>query len=59
MSESRDPIRLRKRKLLDGTISLYFDVYIDEKRSYEFLKMYLVPERTRADKEKNREHASS
>lgn len=55
MSDSKEPIRLRKRKLADGKISLYLDVYLNGNRSYEFLKMYLVPEHTRADKEKNRE----
>lgn len=38
-----------------GNISLYLDCYVNGKRSYEFLKLYLIPEKTRADKEKNRE----
>ena len=52
---SKDPIRLRERLLKNGNVSLYFDIYIDGKRSYEFLNLYLVPEKTRADKEKNKE----
>lgn len=55
MSESKDPIRLRRRKLANGTTSLYLDIYLNGKRTYEFLKMYLVPELTRKDKEKNRD----
>lgn len=55
MEKSKEPIRLRKRKLASGNISLYFDIYIDGKRSYEWLNLYLVPEKTRADKEKNKE----
>ena len=55
MSESKDPIRLRRRKLANGTTSLYLDIYLNGKRTYEFLKMYLVPEQTRKDKEKNRD----
>lgn len=55
MSDSREPIRLRQRKLPTGNTSLYLDIYIDGRRTYEYLKMYLVPEKTRADKEKNRE----
>lgn len=55
MSESKDPIRIRRRKLGDGTTSLYLDIYLNGRRTYEFIKMYLVPELTRKDKEKNRE----
>ena len=43
------------RKTPAGNTTLYLDIYINGKRSYEYLKMYLVPEVTRADKEKNRE----
>ncbi|MCM1066846.1 MAG: site-specific integrase [Muribaculaceae bacterium] len=55
MEKSKEPIRLRKRKLASGNISLYLDIYIDGRRSYEWLNLYLVPEKTRADKEKNKE----
>ena len=34
---------------------MYLDIYLNGERSYEYLKLYLIPERTRADKEKNRE----
>ena len=46
---------MRQRRTPSGLISLYLDIYIDGHRSYEYLKMYLVPERTRADKEKNKQ----
>lgn len=55
MGKSKEPIRLRQRKLATGNTSLYLDIYIDGKRSYEYLNLYLVPEKTRADKEKNKE----
>ncbi len=51
----KDPVRLRRRTLANGNISLYLDVYINGRRTYEFLKLYLVPEANRKDKEKNRE----
>ena len=55
MGNSKEPVRLRQRKTPSGLISLYLDIYVDGRRSYEYLKMYLVPEKTRADKEKNKQ----
>ena len=52
---SSEPIRLRKRLLKDGRQSLYFDLYHNGKREYEYLKLYLIPEKSRADKEKNKQ----
>lgn len=55
MEKSKEPIRLRQRKMKSGNTSLYLDIYIKGKRSYEYLNLYLIPEKTRADKEKNKE----
>lgn len=55
MGQSKEPIRLRRRVTPSGHESLYLDIYLDGRRSYEYLKLYLVPERTRADKEANRQ----
>lgn len=55
MGVSKEPIRLRQRKTPAGNITLYLDIYINGKRSYEYLKMYLIPEKTKADKDTNRE----
>ncbi len=54
MGTSKEPIRLRRRKMASGNTSLYLDIYIDGLRTYEYLKLYLVPERTRADKDANK-----
>lgn len=51
----KEPIRLRRKKLANGNVSLYLDIYWGGTRTYEFLKLYLIPEKTKADKEKNRE----
>ena len=40
----KEPIRLRTKELADGSKSLYLDVYRNGKRTYEYLKMYLIPE---------------
>ena len=55
MEKAKEPIRLRGRKTTTGLTSLYLDVYVDGRRSYEYLKLYLVEEKTRSDKEKNRQ----
>lgn len=51
----KEPIKLRRRKVASGQVSLYLDIYANGERHSEFLKLYLVEEKTRADKEKNRE----
>lgn len=40
----KEPIRLRMKPLSDGNKSLYLDIYRDGKRTYEYLKMYIIPE---------------
>lgn len=51
----KEPIKLRQKKIADGNVSLYLDIYRNGKRTYEFLKLYLIPEHTKDDKEKNRQ----
>lgn len=51
----KDKVKLREKTLKDGTRSLYLDIYADGERRYEFLKLYLAPERTKADRMKNAE----
>lgn len=55
MAKDKEPVRLRKKTLSNGNHSLYLDIYVDGVRKYEFLKLYLIPERTRLDKERNKE----
>lgn len=40
----KEPIRLRMKPLSDGSKSLYLDIYRNGKRTYEYLKMYIIPE---------------
>lgn len=53
--EIKEPVKLRQKTLANGNVSLYLDIYHNGRRTYEFLKLYIIPEKTRADKEKNRE----
>ena len=47
---TKEPVKMRFRKLTDGSRSIYLDYYNNGRRSYEFLKLYLVPEVDSASK---------
>ncbi len=51
----KEPIRIRTKKLSNGNDSIYLDMYVDGRRTYDFLKLYLIPEKNRADKARNNE----
>lgn len=55
MHKTKNPVRLREKKLKNGGSSLYLDIYLHGVRRYEFLGLYLRKERTRQDKEVNAE----
>ena len=59
----KEPVRIRFKQLSNGNQSIYLEYYTGDvirkenyvggKRKYEFLKLYLIPERTREDWVKN------
>lgn len=53
--DAKENIKLRERLLASGNSSLYLDIYRNGRREYEFLKLYLIPEKSRADRDKNRQ----
>ena len=53
MNRIKEPVRLRIKNLKNGNRSLYLDIYINGVRKYEFLNLYLIPERSKADKTVN------
>lgn len=55
MAKIKEQVRIRTKKLKNGNRSIYLDTYIDGQRVYEFLKLYLIPEHNKYDKEINRQ----
>jgi hypothetical protein len=55
MAKDKEPVTLRKRKLKNGRITLYLDIYKNGKRKYEYLKLYLTNGTTQAAKLKDKE----
>lgn len=51
---TKELVYLRSRPRKDGTLSLFLRATVNGVRKDEYLKLYLVPERTKADREKNR-----
>lgn len=54
-SKGKDFVTLRHRERSNGRKALYLDICRDGIRKAEYLKLYLVPEQTRADKAANKE----
>lgn len=48
-------IKLREKRLSDGRLSLYLDIYENGQRRYEFLKLYIYPEINDTIRAKNRD----
>lgn len=54
----KEPIALRAKELKGGRKSLYLDYYVEGSKNhnhkYEFLKLYLLPETSKENREKNK-----
>lgn len=50
----KEPVRIREKRLSDGNVSLYLDMYYMGARKKEGLKLYLIPEVNAAAKLQNR-----
>lgn len=53
--KTKGQVKLRERKLKDGSKSLYLDIYCKGIRRYEYLHLYLKPERSPADRLQSQE----
>lgn len=49
----KEPVRIREKRLNDGNVSLYLDMYYRGARRKEGLKLYLVPEVNAATRQQN------
>ena len=54
-TKTKELVSLRQRPTRNGGQSLYLDFTVDGVRTRKFLKMYLVPEKTKVDKIQNQE----
>lgn len=52
--KAKQPVRIRTKKLANGNLSVYLDIYVNGHREYEFLKLYLIPEKDTKAKEANK-----
>lgn len=50
---AKEPVTIRFKELAKGNKSIYLDIYRDGVRSYEFLKLYIIPEKSAEDKNAN------
>lgn len=53
--KAKEPVKIRFKALANGNTSIYLDIYYGGRRKYEFLQLYLIPEQTTKDREKNRQ----
>ena len=52
-AKAKDPIRVWFKKLVSGSQAVYLVYHSHGKRTYENLGLYIIPERTQADKAQN------
>ena len=49
-TKAKEPVKIRTKKLANGNESIFLDFAVNGKRIKEYLKLYLVPAKTQADK---------
>ena len=56
MGNLKSIVKLRQKIIKNGTKSLYLDIWNDGKRTYKFLKLYLVIPKNQSERNLNREN---
>ena len=54
-SKLKEPVRIRFKKLANGSVSVYLAINVNGRRTYDYLKLYLVPETDQAAKLQNKQ----
>lgn len=49
----KEPVHIRYKPLANGNKSIFLDIYLSGKRKKEYLKLHIIPEKKKADKETN------
>lgn len=55
-AKEKQPVKIRLKKLANGNLSIYLDIYQNKRRVYKFLNMYIIPEVNEAAKAINRKN---
>lgn len=50
----KEPVKIRFKQLKGGSMSIYLAINVDGKRTYDYLRLYLVPEIDSAAREQNK-----
>ena len=53
VNRPKEPVHIRFKELANGNKSIYLDQYREGKRTYEFLKLYIIPEVDEAARAQN------
>lgn len=53
-SQAKEPVKIRFRKLAGGSLSVYLAINLNGRRTYEYPRLYLVPESDMVAREQNR-----
>lgn len=51
--KAKEPVKIRYKQLAKGNSSIYLDIYTEGIRTYEFLRLYLIPEIDTSSKARN------
>lgn len=54
-SKTKEPVRIRFKELANGNKSVYLSINVNGRRTYDYLRLYLIPEVDAAAREQNKQ----